>query len=93
VQLEWRKSAETDLLAIITEIANDKPLAARKFLTKLVARVNALTAFPEIGKASNRKGARGLHEIAIHPNYLIFYRFNEKRVEIVAVVHARRKWP
>jgi toxin ParE1/3/4 len=93
VRLEWRKSAEADLLAIVTEIANDKPMAARKFLDKLTARVTSLADFPERGKASRRKGARGLHELALHPNYLLFYRFDTKRVEIVALVHARRKWP
>jgi toxin ParE1/3/4 len=80
VRLEWRKSAAADLLAIITEIANDKPTAARKFLDKLTARVTSLADFPELGKASRR-------------NYLVFYRFDSKCVEVVAFVHARRKWP
>ena len=28
-----------------------------------------------------------------HENYLVFYRFDAARVEIVAVIHAHHSWP
>jgi toxin ParE1/3/4 len=93
VRLEWSALARDDLLAIITAIATDKPTAARKFKVEVEARVSVLPSLPEIGKESTRYGVAGLRELVVHKNYVVFYRFDAARVEIVAVIHAHRKWP
>ncbi len=93
MRLEWRAGAREDLLAIIKAIAEDKPLAARKFLADVEARVSALAAFPELGKTSDRDGATGLRELVVHTNYIVFYRFDDVRVEVITVIHAHRSWP
>lgn len=93
MQLEWRPGAREDFAAIVAEIAADKPGAARKFKQEIEARVNALQDFPQLGRASQRPGAEALHELTVHANYLVFYRSNATGLEIVAVVHARRRWP
>ncbi len=36
---------------------------------------------------------KGMREVVIRSNYVMFYRETPKRVEIVSVVHARRQWP
>ncbi len=92
MRLEWSASARDDLLAIITAIAADKPTAARKFKVEVEARVFVLPSFPEIGKESTRYGVASLRELVVHTNYVVFYRFDAVRVEIVAVIHAHRKW-
>ena len=93
MRLEWSASARDDLLAIITAIATDKPTAARQFKVELEARVSVFPSFPEIGKESTWHGVAGLRELVVHTNYVVFYRFDAMRVEIVAVIHAHRKWP
>ena len=93
MRLEWRAAAREDLLAIIKAIAEDKPVAARKFLADVEARVYALAAFPELGKTSDRDGATGLRELVVHTNYVVFYRFDDVRVEVITVIHAHRNWP
>jgi len=35
----------------------------------------------------------GTREIIAHPSYRVFYRVAEDHIEVVAVVHVRRKYP
>ena len=32
------------------------------------------------------------YELVVHENYLVFYRVDAARVEIVAVIHAHQSW-
>jgi plasmid stabilization system protein ParE len=35
----------------------------------------------------------GTREIVAHPNYIVVYRVVADRIEVTAVVHARRQYP
>jgi plasmid stabilization system protein ParE len=37
--------------------------------------------------------APGTREAVVHPNYILIYRVTAEAVEIVSVVHARRRYP
>ena len=79
--------------AIVTHIADDKPKAAIKFRDAVNNKVLALATCPSTGRVSHRVQGEDIRELVVHENYLLFYRFDAARVEIVAVIHAHRCWP
>ncbi|CAM4202442.1 type II toxin-antitoxin system RelE/ParE family toxin [Roseateles saccharophilus] len=89
--LEWRPQASANLLLIIAEIAEDNPDAADNLMNEIESKAVALLDNPKLYKVSPR--AKGLREMVIRPNYLVFYRESPTLVEIVNVIHARRQWP
>ena len=56
-------------------------------------RLLALAAFPATGRVSHRVQGEDIRELVVHENYLVFYRFDAARIEIVAVIHAHQSWP
>ena len=93
MRVEWLESALLQFEAIVTHIADDKPKAAIKFRDAVNNKVLALAAFPSTGRVSHRVQGEDIRELAVHENYLVFYRFDAARVEIVAVIHAHQSWP
>lgn len=90
-RLEWRAQASTDLLAIVSLIADDNPAAAQKLKDEIEAKVERLPDHPKLYKPSER--CLGLREMVVRSNCLVFYRESVDLIEIVNVVHARRQWP
>ena len=86
----YRKSdaADLDLLDIWSYISQDSFEAADRFLDQLEQQFELIAETPLIGKERNEliPGLRSLP----HGNYLIFYRINRDRVEIIRVLHGAR---
>lgn len=78
-------------MLIVAEIADENPDAAQQFMDEIEARAAALPDHPKLYKHSHR--VKGLRELVLRPNYVLFYRESPELVEIVNVVHARRQWP
>ncbi|MFM9967626.1 MAG: type II toxin-antitoxin system RelE/ParE family toxin [Burkholderiales bacterium] len=89
--LEWRPQASADLLEIVAYIADDNPSAAQKLKDEIEDKVGKLPDHPRLYKLSPR--VKGLRELIVRSNYIVLYRESPRLVEIVSVVHARRKWP
>jgi toxin ParE1/3/4 len=89
--LVWLASAAEDLLEIVRYIAAENPAAARKLKQRIEDAVLPLAEHPYLYRSSDR--VLGVREMVVHPNYLVFYRVAKTRIEIVAVVHARREYP
>jgi toxin ParE1/3/4 len=89
--LEWRPQASADLLSIVAYIADDNPGAAQKLKDEIEAKAAKLPLRPKLYKASQR--VKGMREVVICGNYVMFYRETPALVEIVNVIHARRQWP
>ena len=60
-------------------------------MNEIESKAAALLDNPRIYKPSPR--AKGLREMVVRPNYVVFYRESPTLVEIVNVIHARRQWP
>lgn len=90
-RLEWRQQASTDLLDIVTFIADGNPDAAQALKDEIEAKVAALAIHPKLYKAS--LCVPGMREFIVQRHYVVLYRETPELVEIVAVVHARRQWP
>ena len=90
MQIKWTKRASKNLEAVTAYIAQDSPIAAKSFLTELLQKVDHLRSFPMLG----RPGVVPLtRELVVHHNYIAYYRIKQERVEILRVLHVRRKYP
>jgi toxin ParE1/3/4 len=90
-RLEWRPQASADLLEIVAYIADDNPDAAQELKDEIEAKPDKLPDHPRLYKPSVR--VKGLRELIVRSNYIVFYRESPELVEVVNVIHARRQWP
>jgi len=90
-RLEWRPQASADLLEIVVYIADDSPDAAQELKDEIEAKAAKLPDHPKLYKPSSR--VKGMRELIVRSNFVVFYRETTQLVEIVNVVHARRQWP
>jgi len=88
-RLIWAQQALDDFERLLEYIAKDSPLAARRFGEKLIARVELLQSYPEIGGWVLEDRSRRYREI-LQGNYRVIYRTDENVVYLVAVYHAAR---
>jgi toxin ParE1/3/4 len=78
--------ADQDLDEIEQYIGNDNPMAAARFVARLVEQFQRLADSPRIGRLRHELGPE-LRSIA-EGSYVIFYRIVGK--EIVRVLHGKR---
>ena len=88
--LVWTDDATFDLLAILDHIGA-RDVAAADRLNDLIQR--AAGRLPRHPYMHRRGRLAGTREAIVHPNYLVIYRVGREAVEILAVVHARRRYP
>lgn len=88
-RLEWRPQASADLLEIVAFIAEDNTDAAQALKDEIEAKADKLPDHPRLYKPSVR--VKGMRELVVRSNYIVFYRESPELVEIVNVVHARRQ--
>ncbi|MGH2361174.1 MAG: type II toxin-antitoxin system RelE/ParE family toxin [bacterium] len=92
VEIVWSPLARARLEEIRAYVALDKPEAAARLATRIVAVVEVLRTHPYLG----RTGAEpGVHELVIGGTpYVVLYRVRGKRVTINTIWHgAQRKEP
>jgi addiction module RelE/StbE family toxin len=90
-QLEWRRQASEDLAGLVEYIADDNPDAAQELKDEIESKVAQLPEHPKLYKPSLR--VKGMREMVIRSNYIVFYRETAQLVEVVNVLHARQQWP
>ncbi|KMO10838.1 type II toxin-antitoxin system RelE/ParE family toxin [Methylobacterium indicum] len=83
-----RRAAE-DLIDIWSTVAGDDPSAADRLLDAIEQRQHQLRMHPYSG-VSREEIAPGLRHLVIG-QYLILYRVEAEAIEIVRVLHGRRK--
>ncbi len=93
-KLTWSPSARQDLRDIAEYIAEDNPVAARRFVETLFKAVERLIDFPESGRTVPEFGDSGVREIIRKP-FRIVHRINRanQTIDIVRVWHAARGVP
>jgi toxin ParE1/3/4 len=89
--VRWTKPALADIEAIFAFVANNDIAAARRLVLRLRTRAESLAALPQQGRASRIAGLREL--TVVGTEYLVLYRTAGAAVEILRVLHARRRWP
>lgn len=90
MRVEWQPTATEHLVSIYQYIARDSPRYARKMVDRITARSKQLGTFPRSGQVVPEFGDPMLREI-YEGAYRIIYRVLEKKVSVVAVIHAARE--
>src|SRR5271154_165820 len=90
----WSQQARDDLRDIVTFIAENNPTIAKSFGFRLMAKVDVLAQFPEIGRMVPEEQDETVREI-IFPPYRIVYRVLAENlvVAIARVWHGARGEP
>ena len=72
-------------------VAHDKPPAAKKLIEQIEDGVAQLSVHPMLGRVGRVPETREL-VIAGTP-FLVIYRVDPRRVIVLTVLHAARRWP
>ncbi len=89
----WTDSAQADLEVIVDFIAEEDPRNALRVLERLEKRARALRRFPERGRIVSEIRALDvfLYRELIERPWRMIYRFDDKRVYVLAVLDSRRE--
>jgi plasmid stabilization system protein ParE len=89
MSIVWTERAELDLQAICDYIARDNPIAAARWVTRLVSAVERLGAMPRSGSRVPELGRDEIREI-IMGGYRIVYRVSSTRVAVLTLFEGHR---
>lgn len=93
--IRWTIPAVDDLESIRDYIARDSDFYAVRFVEKILATVEILIDFPEIGRVVPEADNPRIREM-IFQNFRIMYRILNDSVQIIAIIRGSReisKWP
>jgi toxin ParE1/3/4 len=91
MKIKWVRLALDDLDAVGDFIAQDNPEAASRVLRRIWDAVQMLAEHPHAGRAGRVPGTREL--VITDTPFIIPYRVAENTVQILRILHAKRKWP
>jgi toxin ParE1/3/4 len=91
VTIVWSPRAIEHVAHLREYIARDNPNAAKRIASALLETVERLAQLPNLGRPGRVAGTREL--VVPGTPYIIPYRLRGDRLEVVAVFHARQKWP
>jgi len=91
VIIVWSPRATEHLAHLRSYIARDNPKAANGIARALLDAVERLGDLPNLGRPGRVVGTREL--VVPETPYVIPYRLRGDRFEVIAVFHARQKWP
>jgi toxin ParE1/3/4 len=91
VKVRWTRLALADLDSVYEYIAADDSTAAWPVMERIEHAVSVLSRHPEAGRDGRIAGTRELM-ISGTP-FIVSYRFRRAAIQVLAVIHASRKWP
>jgi addiction module RelE/StbE family toxin len=92
MRIVWTRRARRHLQAAYEYWARQSSeSAADEMLERIFCAVELLENHPQIGRQGRISGTR---ELVLTPlPFLLAYRVRRARIEIIALLHAARKWP
>jgi len=91
VKLRWTEGAIEDLESAHGYLQAESPRAAWEMIATIMSAVERLEQFPHMGRPGRVEGSREL-PVTGTP-FLVAYRLKGESIQILAVLHAARKWP
>jgi toxin ParE1/3/4 len=88
-QIRWTPQAAEDLKLAAEFIEKDSPHYANLFVIDILASVERLTAFPELGRIVPESSNSSVRELFLG-NYRIIYRLHQNVVQILTIYHGLR---
>jgi len=93
VNLRFNPLATTDLQEIKAYIAEENPTAAINTVRHIIAKIEELIDFPEMGSLLAAKIQRkSNYRYLVYEQYLIFYIYEDGFVSVQRILHARRDY-
>lgn len=91
-QVQWSKTAQNDLSAVITYIQTTRPQAAGKLFADIKAQGPNLELLPELGRIVPELLSQGVvqYRELIIPPWRLLYRISVATVYVLAFIDARR---
>ncbi len=91
MRIVWSPRAIDHLAHLRAYIARDNPKAANRIANALLGAVERLAELPNLGRPGRVPGTREL--VVPGTPCIIAYRLRGDSLEVVAVFHARQRWP
>ena len=89
VKVIWTTIARSDLKSIYEYISEDSNFYAKRFIEKLIEKVEILQDYPNMGRLVPEFENPKIREL-IEGNYRIIYRTSSDHVEIIRIHHSSR---
>jgi len=89
--IQWARDATQQLLAAHAYVAADNPAAALRLVLRITQTVNHLGAHPAAGREGRVRNTREL--VIPGTPYIVAYRIRRSTVQVLAVLHGKRRWP
>jgi toxin ParE1/3/4 len=90
--IEWTERALADLQRIEDYIAADDPLAAGRWVGRLIARAEAAASMPLAGRVIPERARQNVREVFVR-TYRIVYRVREAGILVLTVFEGHRMFP
>jgi toxin ParE1/3/4 len=91
MKVVWFRRAIWDLESAKNYITQDNPVAAQQVVSRIKNAVSLLSEQPGIGRLGRVPNTKEL--VVDQTPYILSYRVRDKRIEILRVLHAARRWP
>lgn len=91
MKIFWTRLAIGDLNETYDYISQENPSAAEGVLERIRKSAAMLLRHPGLGRNGRVEDTREL--VVSSTPFVIAYRINRQRIEILAVIHAARRWP
>jgi toxin ParE1/3/4 len=91
MKLRWTEGAVEDLRSAHAYLEAENPKAASDVVDQIVSAVERLERFRQMGRAGRVEGTREL--VVTGTPFLVAYRVKGESLQVLAVLHAARKWP
>ena len=90
MKIEWSARSKNDLQELKNYIGQDSPHYARRFIARIIASVEKLTDFSELGRKVPEAEKRNDIRELIHQGYRIIYLIESDRIFIITIIHGSR---
>ena len=90
--ISWTARALADLRAIDNYVATDNPVAAARWVGRLIAKAEAAARVPLAGRVVPEKAQADLREVFVG-TYRIVYRVREGGIVVLTVFEGHRSFP
>jgi toxin ParE1/3/4 len=91
MKIVWSLRAIRQLVSLRAYIAKDSEQNGALLAGKILDAVDLLQTHPDMGRPGRVLGTREL--VVPGTPYIIPYRVRRERLQLIAVLHGRQKWP
>jgi toxin ParE1/3/4 len=91
MRLRWTSAAAKDLESISDDLLDQHPQLAQSTVRRVYAEIKELSRFPALGPIGRELGTREL--IFAGLPYIVVFRANDARVDILRIYHGGQDWP